>query len=59
MQRPDDTIGYAIKVGDQFEVRIVNVVGEQMRVGFVGNDEGFHNIKWVSERIRKELGQRN
>lgn len=54
MQRNDDMIGYALKVGDEFEIRIVNVSGEQRRVGIGASNDVFTNPQEICERINAE-----
>jgi len=54
MQSFDDTIGYAVKVGNDIEIRIINVRGEQTRVGIGAAEELFANHQAMCERIQTE-----
>ena len=54
MQRFDDTIGYAVKVGDEIEIRILNVSGAQRRVGIGASKELLADHQSISERIAAE-----
>ena len=54
MQSFEDTIGYALKVGDEIEIRILNVSGEQRRVGIGASKELFADPQKICERIDAE-----
>jgi len=47
----EDTIGYAIKIGEAIEVRIVSVSGNQIRVGIEAPKEMSVHRQDVDERI--------
>jgi sRNA-binding carbon storage regulator CsrA len=50
----DNTIGYAIKIGDEIEIRILNVRGEQRRVELGSSPEVFSNHESICRRIEAE-----
>jgi sRNA-binding carbon storage regulator CsrA len=54
MQGVDDTIGYAIKIGDEIEIRILNASGEQTRLALNDSKELFANPEKLHERIDAE-----
>jgi sRNA-binding carbon storage regulator CsrA len=54
MQSFDDTIGYAVKVGNEIEIRILKVSGEQTRVGIGASEELFADHQAICERIETE-----
>jgi sRNA-binding carbon storage regulator CsrA len=58
MQGIDDTIGYAVKVGDEIEIRVLNVGGEQRRVRIGAAKELFDNHQSICERIETEKQSR-
>jgi sRNA-binding carbon storage regulator CsrA len=54
MQRLDGTIGYAIKFGEHIEIRVLNELGFQRRVGVNVAAEQFANNRSIFERIEAE-----
>lgn len=58
MQRFEEAIGYALKIGDEIEIRILNVRGEQQRVGIGASNELFANPQKICERINAEKQSR-
>jgi sRNA-binding carbon storage regulator CsrA len=54
MQRFEDTIGYAVKFGDEIEIRVLNVHGDQRRVGIGASNDLFANLETISKRIESE-----
>ena len=54
MQRSNDTIGYAIRIGEEIEIRITSVNGEQHRVGIGASTDLFSNHQSICERIEAE-----
>jgi sRNA-binding carbon storage regulator CsrA len=54
MKRFDDTIGYAIKFGEEIEIRILDISGEQRRVSVGASNELFANPQKICERIDAE-----
>jgi sRNA-binding carbon storage regulator CsrA len=58
MQRFDDTIGYAVKIGNEIEIRILDVSGEQRRVGIGASDDLFADHQAICKLIESEKQSR-
>lgn len=54
MQSLNDTIGYAIRIGEEIEIRLVSIDGDRRCVGIGASKDLFSNHQSICERIEAE-----